>query len=58
MTPAVRIRATDQEVVVVVSADTSEEFIYSAPAMLTGADLCEVLTACGIRAAYSYRETL
>jgi hypothetical protein len=56
MTPNITIKATDHEVTVVVSAESSEEFVFRDPAMLTGADLREVLAACGIRAQYSYRE--
>ena len=54
MTPKVIIKATDEEVVVTVYGKVQGQFIFTYPAMLTGADLQDVLTACGIRVKYSY----
>ena len=55
----VKITATDDAVTVVVSGENqkAETFVYdSGFPGLTGADLRDVLTACGIRVKYEYTE--
>jgi len=56
MKPKVIIKATDEDEVVIVSEKTRERFEFTLPAMLTGSDLRDVLTACGIRVRYSYHD--
>lgn len=50
------IKATDESVKVVLVGDASREFTFATPGALTGADLREVLVACGISVRYSYRD--
>jgi len=54
MTPMVVIRATDESVIVTVSGESQEQFTFAEPGMLTGADLQDILTACGIPTRYEY----
>jgi len=56
MPPKVIIKASDEEVLVTVHGKVQRQFIFTYPAMLTGADLQNVLTACGIQVNYSYPE--
>jgi hypothetical protein len=48
------IKASDEHVIVTVSGEGQEQFTFTEPGMLTGADLLEVLTACGIPVRYEY----
>jgi hypothetical protein len=50
------IRATDENVIVTVSGDVQEQFTFTGPGMLTGADLQDILTACGIPVRYEYND--
>lgn len=54
--PRVIIRASDERVTVIVAGESPERFTFEYPGMLTGAELQEVLAACGIRARYDYQE--
>jgi len=56
MAPMVVIGATDENVVVTISGEGQEQFTFREPGMLTGADLQEVLTACGIPVRYEYHD--
>jgi len=56
MTPMVFIRATDENVIVTISGKGPEQFTFTEPGMLTGADLQDILTACGIPVRYEYHD--
>lgn len=54
--PDVRIEATDDSISVVVKIDGQEDdrFDFEHPGIITGADLVDILAACGIHADYKY----
>jgi hypothetical protein len=54
--PMVTIKATYEDVIVTVSGIAQGRFTFTEPGMLTGADLREVLEACGIPVRYEYRD--
>jgi hypothetical protein len=53
----VTIKATNETLDITVdNGDGGEQFHYDYPGTLTGADLVDVLAACGIQAEYTYDE--
>ena len=52
----VTIKATDDDVRVFVKGKKHQQFVFEQPGMLTGYDLHEILTACGITTTYDYED--